>query len=144
MALTPDSIKDAVTKLWGEGLSMSQIGAQLGMTKGAVSGVKHRLNLSPRGTPIKPPVEERDRRQEYMKAFRERKKEEKKAKQVLLLEDKNIFKPRIKWQCQWIDGEPSKLNFCSCDALAGKPYCQAHYDRAYVPVKVWKRIQHIA
>lgn len=39
----------------------------------------------------------------------------------------------IKW-CQWIEEEPTLTDDCKCKArvIAGKPYCQTHYDRAYI------------
>ena len=38
--------------LWEEGLSISQIGERLGVTRNAVAGKAHRLNLRKRQSPI--------------------------------------------------------------------------------------------
>lgn len=35
--------------------------------------------------------------------------------------------------CQWLFGEPKQRNFCCDPCVAGKPYCQRHCDKAYVP-----------
>lgn len=36
--------------------------------------------------------------------------------------------------CKWIIGDPRSPDAASCgrEQLPGKPYCQAHYERAYV------------
>ena len=52
MAWTEDQI-DQLKELWGEGLSTSEIGRKLGVTKNAVVGKAHRLGLPPRPSPIK-------------------------------------------------------------------------------------------
>jgi hypothetical protein len=42
--------------------------------------------------------------------------------------------PPILHTCQWIDGEPSADDACKCGAatVPGKPYCAAHWARAWV------------
>ena len=40
--------------LWAEGLSMSQIGDRLGVSKNSISGMAHRMGLPARPSPIKP------------------------------------------------------------------------------------------
>ena len=43
---------DKLKKLWDSGLSISQIGEQLGVTRNAVAGKAHRLKLPKRQSPI--------------------------------------------------------------------------------------------
>src|SRR5262245_35835764 len=51
-----DERVEALKKLWAEGLSASQIAKQLsGVTRNAVIGKVHRLGLSGRATPSRPP-----------------------------------------------------------------------------------------
>ena len=52
MAWTEEQI-DQLKDLWSEGLSTSEIGRKLGVTKNAVVGKAHRLGLPPRPSPIK-------------------------------------------------------------------------------------------
>lgn len=55
MAWTDDRV-ETLKKLWSEGLSASQIAKQLGgVTRNAVIGKVHRLGLSGRATPSRPP-----------------------------------------------------------------------------------------
>jgi GcrA cell cycle regulator len=51
MVWTPEKIEE-LTRLWSEGLSITQIGKQLGLTRNAVVGKAHRLGLSKRPSPI--------------------------------------------------------------------------------------------
>jgi GcrA cell cycle regulator len=87
---------------WSEGLTASEIGRRLGVTKNTVIGKVWRLELPPRReTPI-------PRRPEI--AF-----------------------PAAD-HCFWPIGHPgtADFRFCSQPVWAGKPYCEAHYRRAYV------------
>ncbi|MGH7042669.1 MAG: GcrA family cell cycle regulator, partial [Acetobacteraceae bacterium] len=43
--------------LWDEGLSTAEIGRRLGTSKNAIVGKAHRLDLSPRPSPIRPSPE---------------------------------------------------------------------------------------
>lgn len=40
--------------------------------------------------------------------------------------------------CQWIEGEPSFDENCKClkPVIPSKPYCEAHYKRAYKKIPV--------
>ena len=100
---------DQLTKLWGTGLSASEIGRKLGITKNAVVGKVRRLNLAMRRAPAVP----------------------KTLPNIVTLE-------RLKsTQCSWPEGEPGEDSFRFCGKLAvpGKPYCEAHCKIAYVPPK---------
>ena len=55
---TPEHIKTLIA-LWNEGLTTSEIGARMGITKNAVVGKVHRLGLPKRGSPIKPKPEKK-------------------------------------------------------------------------------------
>ena len=43
---------EQLTKLWGQGLSITQIGLKLGVTRNAVVGKVHRMGLPKRQSPI--------------------------------------------------------------------------------------------
>ena len=54
MAWTDDRV-EILTRLWGEGLSASQIARELGdVTRNAVIGKVHRLGLAGRASPTRP------------------------------------------------------------------------------------------
>lgn len=127
-------------QLWAEGLSTAEIGRQLNISKNAVIGKAHRLELprrsSPIGrgavnaprrpsrpacprptrlmppTPIPPPVPD--------STFREP-------------PPAPIAVPRGKTPCCWPIGEPSHaaFRFCGADSMPGKPYCPDHCGLAY-------------
>ena len=48
-----DEIIAKLTSLWSEGLSTAEIGRRLNISKNAVVGKAHRLNLPPRPSPIR-------------------------------------------------------------------------------------------
>ena len=113
MAWTEDQI-DQLKELWGEGLSTSEIGRKLGVTKNAVVGKAHRLGLPPRPSPIKRAVgAKRPARSKVMAV-------------------KSASRGPT---CMWPIGHPNEpgFRFCGKSALTGKPYCQEHYDIAYIP-----------
>ena len=51
-----DEMVAELTKLWEEGLTTGEIGKRLGISKNAVVGKAHRLNLQSRPSPIKQSV----------------------------------------------------------------------------------------
>ena len=103
---TPTRISILIA-LWNEGLSTSEIGNRLFVTKNAVVGKVHRLGLPKRGSPIK---------------------KKPKPAQIISLE---ALRPGM---CCWPDGEPGKedFRFCGDPAEPDKPYCAHHCERAYV------------
>ena len=105
---TPKRVS-ALIALWNEGLSTSEIGARLGVTKNAVVGKVHRLGLPKRGSPIK---------------------HKPKPAEIIGLAS---LRPGM---CSWPEGEPGTedFNFCGGDTVPGKPYCDHHCKRAYVKV----------
>jgi GcrA cell cycle regulator len=103
---TPDHVKE-LTRLWATGLSASEIGRKLGITKNAVVGKVRRLDLAMRRQPATPKTD----------------------RKVITLDSLTAN------MCSWPNGEPGKPNFRFCGKVAvhGKPYCAPHCEMAYVP-----------
>jgi GcrA cell cycle regulator len=142
---------EILKRLWQEGLSASQIAAELGgVTRNAVIGKVHRLGLSGRGQPTSsikrqrranPPAMRRTRQavtvgnlavQTNIEAFAE----------VELQPRRNVVVPIAKRltiemlterTCKWPIGDPGDENFhfCGHDSLEGVPYCEYHAGIAY-------------
>ncbi len=118
MAWTPEKIK-LLKKLWQKGKSTVEIGRELGMSKNAVVGKVHRLELDARPSPIKKsttpkvPV-----------------KEEPENKVVTLMD------LRIN-SCRWPIGDlkDPDFHFCGKECQTGKPYCSEHCKIAYTSLK---------
>jgi len=110
---TPERIS-ALIALWNEGLTTSEIGNRLGITKNAVVGKVHRLGLPKRQSPIRKAAA----------------RVEKPLGEVIKLDKLTAG------MCCWPDGEPGtdEFRFCGEKSVADKPYCADHCRRAYVRV----------
>jgi GcrA cell cycle regulator len=137
--------EEAIAKLrtlWAEGLSTAEIGRRLNISKNAVVGKAHRLNLPPRPSPI--------RRTEGQSAARP--SAPKRAQGPTLpplsasigspVPTLRAIMPAPKsapraTPCCWPIGEPGKpsFHFCNAPASVGKPYCEEHAGIAYVRLR---------
>jgi GcrA cell cycle regulator len=144
--------------LWEDGLSTSAIGRALKLSKNAVIGKAHRLDLPARPYPIKPA---NGQRQNRIRKPRPRVSLPPLPPPVCLPPgsdvhetgtetDTNVLagpkasppaitpaieKPTYRFsQCCWPIGDPGTpaFRFCDAPAIPGKPYCAAHASRAYV------------
>lgn len=147
--------------LWAEGLSTAEIGRRMGISKNAVVGKAHRLNLSarpspirrvPGGAPVPRPVP-RQAPRPFVRApsfpaagyatntyaF-----PQPAPRPVVAPAPRPVAVPAPRpaprlsnAACCWPIGEPGKagFRFCGSAALAGKPYCEEHAALAYVRAK---------
>jgi len=142
-----DWTDEAIAKLrvlWAEGLSTAEIGRRLNISKNAVVGKAHRLNLPPRPSPI--------RRLEGEAAAAARPAAPKRAQGPTLpplpasmtgpVPSLRPIMPSPKYSqratpCCWPIGEPGKpsFHFCNAASTPGKPYCEDHAAIAYVRVR---------
>jgi GcrA cell cycle regulator len=159
-----DDRVELLTKLWGEGLSASQIAAALGggVTRNAVIGKVHRLGLSGRAksgsaTPARvakprPQTAPGPIPDALAIAAREgaplsrlpsppepRSTDEVEipvSQRVSILELRDSM-------CRWPIGDPSKPDFAFCGgrAVAGLPYCGHHCSVAYQPATERRRLR---
>ncbi len=144
MDWTPEQITE-LTRLWGEGLTTSEIGKRLGISKNAVVGKAHRLHLSARPSPIK-------RTGGRPAVFRTAVKlpgapRAPRVKSAVTATGTPVPRPApqpTRWTgelsnniCKWPIGHPgdTDFHFCTDRALVGKPYCAEHCAQAFVKVK---------
>lgn len=102
-------ITTTLIALWEEGLTTSEMGRRLGITKNAVIGKVHRIGLPKRVTAgVRKSVKAKTEgiKMEALRAG----------------------------LCCWPEGDPSTENFyfCGQKAVPEKPYCAEHCARAYV------------
>lgn len=106
---------DGLKKLWSEGLSITQIGMQLGVSRNAVVGKVHRMGLPKRQSPIVRPPES--------------------APQVQPEPRRSTitFDQWDRTRCSWPIGDPksASFRFCGEEVVAGRPYCSHHCAVAY-------------
>ena len=112
---------EELKKLWAQGLSISQIGEALGVSRNAIAGKAHRMGLPKRPSPISKPKAEKPK---VEPVFEEQ-------DLPLRLELRQLVWSRSK--CCWPTGDPKKNGFVFCGdtVVPGKPYCLPHCKEAY-------------
>lgn len=145
---------DRLRAFWAEGHSTAEIGRRMGISKNAVVGKAHRLDLPARPSPIRrdptTPRPVATGRRPTLPPLRAalpaapRREEPKPAATPVILamppKPSSVVRafPRASSKsCCWPIGEPGTkgFRFCADPALGGKPYCPAHAALAYVRVK---------
>ena len=158
---------ELLKKLWGEGLSASQIAARFNnaVTREAVLGKVHRTNMPPRG--------DKQGENRIMRKSRKRPITPWRHLQVFGFIDKNAPKAVAKDgyvppadepaplhqrktvvtleddSCRWPIGDAvydkANFHFCGAEKVPGLPYCRPHCDRAFVsvPKRVVREIEHM-
>ena len=145
-----DERVEILKKLWQDGLSASQIAAELGgVTRNAVIGKVHRLGLSGRGQPTS--SIKRQRRTHSGGGRRTRtvtygnlalKQSVDALPEPELVPRRNVVVPIPKkltifqlteQTCKWPVGDPGleDFHFCGHDSLDNRPYCEYHASVAY-------------
>jgi GcrA cell cycle regulator len=160
-----DDRVEMLKKLWSDGLSASQIAAEIGnVTRNAVIGKVHRLGLSGRGkaksaspqrakkpsrTPSAPaPIPQPTATGPIALASSPR------APQPVVEADDVVvpMSERVtimdlrESMCRWPMGDPTKpeFRFCGARSVTGLPYCTHHARIAYQPVADRKRDRRFA
>jgi GcrA cell cycle regulator len=113
---TEERLSD-LTRLWGEGLSITQIGLALGVSRNAVVGKVHRMGLPKRQSPIV-------------------KSDKPRAPKAPIQRRRAVPLTLEQWDrntCSWPIGDPKTDNFSFCGETVepGRPYCTAHCAKAY-------------
>ncbi len=149
MAWTEDRV-ETLKKLWTEGLSASQIAKEMGegVTRNAIIGKVHRLKLSGRATPSRPP---RPRAKPAPKpriaaTAAPRTSAPSVRREVPIapvpLEPKPLPSGEFATVltltnhiCKWPIGDPAtpEFRFCGRKSSAASPYCDSHASQAYQP-----------
>lgn len=118
-----DQILDAVCVRWNAGLSGTEIGKHLGLSRDSVKALVRRLRALGRVPPSyrkrvrsspKTPNEDADFNDTGGAA-----KPSAPATQPILGTSSAT--------CQWLDGNPKHFMWCGLPAVAGSPWCETHY-----------------
>jgi GcrA cell cycle regulator len=156
-----DERVEMLKKLWQDGLSASQIAAELGgVTRNAVIGKVHRLGLSGRGQPTT--TIKRQRRVGTPAARRQRqavtignlalKTNLEALAEIEFVPRRNVVVPIAKRlsifalterTCKWPIGDPGNedFHFCGHDSLETGPYCEYHAGVAYQAPEPRRRLR---
>jgi GcrA cell cycle regulator len=164
----PDERVVVLKQLWLDGLSASQIAAQLGdgITRNAVIGKVHRLGLSGRGSPtrVSRPRTKRPRQPSAPRQVQ--------TAGNTALKPKTVSRPAPRPEpapepirlvdmpegerigilqltektCRWPIGDPGADDFCFCghEPQANTPYCDYHASLAYQPANDRRRVRKVA
>jgi GcrA cell cycle regulator len=165
-----DERVELLKKLWTDGLSASQIAAELGsVTRNAVIGKVHRLGLSGRAKTATP-AQQRPRKQTAPAAARPAAARSVSAPQVRgnvalaaqpMMEAYIETMPEVREDvvvpmsrrvqimelreamCKWPIGDPMNADFvyCGADCNFGTPYCTHHSAIAYQPAIERRRVR---
>jgi GcrA cell cycle regulator len=167
-----DERVELLKKLWSDGLSASQIAAEIGnVTRNAVIGKVHRLGLSGRGKAKTASTAQRPRKITRAPSAPSPLAPAGRNTNVVLAPvavapptepepdlpaiDDDIVVPMSERvtimdlresMCRWPMGDPTKpdFRFCGAGASAGLPYCAHHARVAYQPVADRKRDRRLA
>jgi GcrA cell cycle regulator len=159
-----DERVELLKKLWADGLSASQIAAELGgITRNAVIGKVHRLGLSGRATTSRMkshrPRARAQTARRLMKprfpnvgnpAFRNLLAEAEPytppaEELVIPLNERRSIQTLTEVCCRWPIGDPqmADFHFCGRKKVAGLPYCEFHARRAFQPPQVRRRDREV-
>lgn len=164
-----DERVEQLKKLWSDGLSASQIAAEIGgVTRNAVIGKVHRLGLSGRGkakaaTPQRPrkatrapsapaPIAQATPRSNVVLApvpvqlVAEPVVEHTMDDVAVPMSERVTIMDLRESMCRWPMGDPTKpeFRFCGARSVTGLPYCSHHSRIAYQPVADRKRDRRLA
>jgi len=156
-----DERVELLKKLWGEGLSASQIAGRLGsVTRNAVIGKVHRLGLSGRATTSRMKTHRpRSRIASAKRAAKPRFAQlGNPAVRALYAPDAEPFIPMgeeldiplaerksiqtlTECSCRWPIGDPQtpEFHFCGKNKVPALPYCEFHARRAFQPAMPRRR-----
>ena len=110
-------------RLWDEGIPITKIGIELGVSRNAIAGKAHRLGLPKRNSPISKSGDPRKNQKLINKD---------KIKELPL----KILLRDVEWsrsRCCWPIGDPKLpgFSFCGISIIPGRPYCEEHSNLAY-------------
>lgn len=160
MAWTDERV-ELLKKLWGEGLSASQIAGRLGsVTRNAVIGKVHRLGLSGRATTSRMKSHRPRPRMAAKRvatkggrfapvgnpAFRalytEVEAYQAPAEELVIpMNERKYIQTLTECSCRWPIGDPqaADFHFCGKNKVPGLPYCEFHARRAFQPPQARRR-----
>ena len=149
-----DTVITELRGLWSAGHSTAEIGRRLGISKNAVVGKAHRLDLSPRPSPIRRQERDANAPPPAPRAVGPTLAPLPSRPAPAPMAAQQAAPPAIRpalprrltavaapvtrvSACCWPIGEPGKPSFHFCDAVAmqGKPYCTEHAQLAYVKIR---------
>lgn len=158
-----DERVELLKKLWGEGLSASQIAGRIGgVTRNAVIGKVHRLGLSGRATTSRLKSHRPRARMAANAAKRPQKSRFATVGNPALralyqpdaepfvqaveeieipLAERKTIQTLVDCSCRWSIGDPqlADFHFCGKTKVAGLPYCEFHARRAFQPPQARRR-----
>ena len=134
----PAPTVERLTKLWADGMSQSEIGVQLGVSKSAIGGKIHRLDLPRRPNPAgtgrshqkkRPPGAGRDHHGAADDPDAKPMRAEDRRPPEAPTERPGVDLPRLfprLSECAWPMNNGKPWRSCGDPVVPGKPYCAKH------------------
>ena len=114
-------------KLWDDGLPITKIGNEIGVSRNAIAGKAHRMGLPKRNSPISKSGD--------LRKNQETNNSDNSGELPL-----KIMLRDVEWsrnRCCWPIGDPKLPGFAFCGTriIPGRPYCEEHSNLAYTNTK---------
>lgn len=165
-----DERVEQLKKLWADGLSASQIAAQLGeVTRNAVIGKVHRLGLATRASSNRTNSSRLRLRQAQPRRAAQQQQRQRTTsvgntafRQMIEsdlshgalptveeieipLAERKTLQDLSEGMCRWPIGDPqlADFHFCGRNKVTGLPYCEHHARRAYQPPQPRRRDREV-
>lgn len=139
-----DAKIDTLRRLWTQGKTANQISNMLGVTRNAVIGKAHRLDLTKRPSPIKYGIDTREF-DNLPEPRRHRAKPRRLAPRPHRESDSRASLPKlapVPWlakrvlaigTCCWTDCNHAPWVFCGAASVNGSSWCADHHARVFQP-----------
>lgn len=120
-------------RLWDEGHSTNEIGRRLGVSKNAVVGKAHRLDLPARPSPIRRDgVVQMPRKPRPPRITHSTVADLAGAAPAVIVKAPQAPRRESGRACQWITSDRAPWTFCDHSAVDGGDWCLEHLRRVYV------------
>lgn len=121
--------KEQLSFLWAEGLSITKIGLELGLSRNSVVGKANRMGLPRRGSPIK----QAPKGQPVSVDIRRLPLPPTPSVRATAYHGPGmpLAERKMSGECGWIIGEPAEFRCCGAPTWQGSSWCEFHFHKVF-------------